>query len=420
MTKKKRLGIFGGTFNPPHLGHIRAAEAFIDSIKLDELLIMPTFLPPHKESSDVMDAASRLEMCKIAFSHLKNTNVSDFEIKRGGKSYTYITLTELSGEDRELFFLMGTDMFLTLDSWKKPEIICSLANIALIRRESDPKTEKKIDQKTELYKEKYGAKIFGVKAKITEISSTEIRDMILSGADSSEYLSDEIRGYIDKKHIYRTAFSERMLSELREAVKHLMSEERYRHTLGVERAAVKIAEYCAPRLKSELAAAALLHDAAKELGHEELLKIIMKNRSVTAEDIKSPKLYHAFAAPYIIKRDFSHFADKRILSAVFNHTTGRAGMTLFDEIIFVADYIEDTRKYPECIKAREALFSSFDKKSRRNNILALHRCALAEIINTESHLLKKGEPLNSRTAKSKEYIIEKLKNADKKRGREEF
>ena len=98
-----RLGIYGGTFSPPHKGHVEAAEAFSREMKLDKLLIIPTFVPPHKTTADDATPEQRLEMCRLAFSHIKNAEISDMEIKRGGTSYTYLTLEELSSRDVELF-----------------------------------------------------------------------------------------------------------------------------------------------------------------------------------------------------------------------------------------------------------------------------------------------------------------------------
>jgi nicotinate-nucleotide adenylyltransferase len=112
----KKLGIYGGTFNPIHNGHIKAAEAFYDTVGLDELLIMPTFVSPHKEMMKGDDPSYRLEMTSLAFDgNVRNITVSDYEISKGGKSYTYLTLEHFSSSDTELFFLMGTDMFLCLD-----------------------------------------------------------------------------------------------------------------------------------------------------------------------------------------------------------------------------------------------------------------------------------------------------------------
>ena len=121
--KKKRVGVYGGTFSPPHIAHVRVAKAFSDALSLDKLLIIPAFLPPHKQVDKNISANTRLEMCRLAFSDIENAEVSDIEIARGGKSYTAITLESLSSDDVELFLLCGTDMFLTLDSWYSPKKI---------------------------------------------------------------------------------------------------------------------------------------------------------------------------------------------------------------------------------------------------------------------------------------------------------
>ena len=119
---KKRVGIFGGTFNPPHIGHVEAAKAFVENACLDSLIIMPAFIPPHKEYDSIVTCEERLEMCKIAFKDVDKATVSDLEISRGGKSYTYLTLQELTSDEVELYFLCGTDMIISMDTWKNPDI----------------------------------------------------------------------------------------------------------------------------------------------------------------------------------------------------------------------------------------------------------------------------------------------------------
>jgi nicotinate-nucleotide adenylyltransferase len=108
---KIRLGIYGGTFSPPHLGHVSAARSFVRGADLDKLIIMPDFTPPHKLDFGNATAEDRLEMCRIAFADVPCTEVSDFEILRGGKSYTYVTLEAFAKENVDLFFLCGTEAF---------------------------------------------------------------------------------------------------------------------------------------------------------------------------------------------------------------------------------------------------------------------------------------------------------------------
>lgn len=202
INKKIKLGIYGGTFNPPHIAHVRAAELFYEAVKPDKLLIIPDFLPPHKQFSGTVTPQERLEMCEIAFSHIPNVTVSDTEIKRGGKSYTAVTLEELSAENTELYFLVGTDMILTMDSWYMPEKIFELATICYIRRESDRDITEKLAERSEYYKTKYGARIIFIDAEPLAVSSTDIREALLKGC-KSELLSPKINDYIAEKGLYR-------------------------------------------------------------------------------------------------------------------------------------------------------------------------------------------------------------------------
>ena len=197
-----KLGIYGGTFSPPHSGHVGAARAFAEQMGLDELLIIPTAIPPHKEIAGNDDPEKRLEMCRIAFSGIGCARVSDMEIKRGGKSYTVLTLRELTKTGRELFLLCGTDMILTLGSWYLADEIFSLCTPVAVRRESNPENTEKICEKLAEYKEKYSVDVPTVKVDAIEISSSELREKILSGDDCRDYLSPEILAYIKENKLY--------------------------------------------------------------------------------------------------------------------------------------------------------------------------------------------------------------------------
>ena len=199
---KERLGVFGGTFSPPHKGHFQAAKAFLDELELDRLLIIPAYKPPHKEIDGSVSAEERIEMCRIAFSSLEKAEISDIELKREEKSYTYQTLEQLSADGREIYLLVGTDMFLTLGGWKNPDLIFSRCIVCYIRRENDD-LDAEIREKTELYKSIYGAKILKINGDVLEISSTELRERIPSGDTVREYLSDGVVDFIKKKGLYK-------------------------------------------------------------------------------------------------------------------------------------------------------------------------------------------------------------------------
>lgn len=198
--KKRRVGIYGGTFNPPHNGHIISAMRFCDQMALDELKIIPAFIPPHKAYDSVVSCDERIEMCKIAFSDIDKATISDIEIKRGGTSYTYLTLQELTNEEDELFFLCGTDMILSMDNWRNPEIIFELANICYFRREDEQLNKEKIEEKVRKYKADYNATIYEIIGEPIDISSSQIRDANVNYAD---YLPPSIIKYIKEKGLYQ-------------------------------------------------------------------------------------------------------------------------------------------------------------------------------------------------------------------------
>jgi nicotinate-nucleotide adenylyltransferase len=197
-----RIGIYGGTFSPPHNGHINAARAFMEQMWLDFLYVIPTATPPHKEMKTQISAAHRLEMCRLAFSGMEGVYVSDMEIARGGRSYTVDTLRELSGEDRRLFLLLGTDMMLTLDGWRSPEEIFRLSYPVYIRRDNDRSLDDRIVQKIADYHQKYGKVVRKLVTEPLELSSHEIRERLQKGEGVSTLVPPAVEKYIQDKALY--------------------------------------------------------------------------------------------------------------------------------------------------------------------------------------------------------------------------
>lgn len=198
-----RIGIYGGSFSPPHNGHIKAAEAFLEQMWLDFLFVVPAAIPPHKELPDV-SAKDRLEMTRLAFSGMDGVYVSDMELQRQGPSYTVDTLRELEGSDRRLFLLLGTDMVLTLDEWKEPEEIFRLSYPVYARRESDKILNEKILAKLAFYKEKYGKMVTKLTLDPLEISSSQIRGRLERGEPVDDLIPASVEAYIRDHHLYGT------------------------------------------------------------------------------------------------------------------------------------------------------------------------------------------------------------------------
>ena len=196
-----RTGIMGGTFNPPHMGHINAARAAKKELSLDRLIFIPTGTPPHKEMAEhSATTEQRLEMTRLAAKSV-GAEASDIEIRRKGKSFTVYTLRELHKKypDDELWLIMGTDMFLSLETWFCFEEIFSLACIAAVPREDDDKSE--LLAYSDHLKKQYGAKTRVMETEALTVSSTELRP----GKDRKQlkkFLSPEVYDYIIRKNLY--------------------------------------------------------------------------------------------------------------------------------------------------------------------------------------------------------------------------
>ncbi len=197
-----RIGIYGGTFAPPHNGHVKAAQAFFKAMELDLLYIIPTAVPPHKQIDAADDPRHRLKMCERAFGELPRVLVSDMEIARGGRSYTVDTLRALAGEDRRLFLLMGTDMMLTLDRWRESEEIFKLCYPIYMRRENDPIIEGQIVAKNKEYLARFGKIVRRVPVDFVDISSTEVRERVKRGAPIDDVVPREVAAYIKEHGLY--------------------------------------------------------------------------------------------------------------------------------------------------------------------------------------------------------------------------
>lgn len=195
------VGLYGGTFSPPHKGHTRAAELFFAEASLERLYVMPAGDPPHKKTDKWGDAKSRLEMTRLAFCGI--AEVSDYEISKEGRSFTVDTLRYLKSihpEDR-LFMLVGEDMFLSLDSWREPENIMRLCTVVAMRRKDTPLSL--MEKAREGYVERYGADVMIIDDEPFEASSSLVREMIGKGEDISALVSAPVLEYIEKNGLYR-------------------------------------------------------------------------------------------------------------------------------------------------------------------------------------------------------------------------
>ena len=175
----KRIGIYGGTFNPPHVGHIRAAQYALTALNLDKLLIIPSCIAPHKQlPEDSATPSQRLRMLQLCFGHTEKIVISDLELQRGGTSYTYETVQQIKTcyPEDELVLFMGTDMFLSFLNWRKPEVILQRVSIGVFYRGQRGENTA-VDQQKALLEE-MDAKVYIVDNPVTEIASTDLRRLL--------------------------------------------------------------------------------------------------------------------------------------------------------------------------------------------------------------------------------------------------
>ena len=275
-----KIGIYGGSFNPPHLGHMAAAESAAKYLGLDELLLIPAGIPPHKMlSADAAGADDRLAMTRlmgeqIALDTGVKVTVSDMEIARGGKSYTADTLRILHEEhpDDELWLLMGTDMFLTFQYWYKPDEIVRYAGLCAFGRTEKDGEELFAPQRKYLGQRFPGSRIVTMTLpNLVDVSSTELRARIPK-RETDGFLAPAVLGYIYRKHLYGTNLDLKRLTleDLRPIALSYLKAKRIPHVLGTEQTAKALAEkYGADVEKARFAA--LLHDSTKRLSMEEQL-----------------------------------------------------------------------------------------------------------------------------------------------------
>lgn len=358
----ERIGIYGGSFNPPHMGHIQAAKCAADTLNLDKLLMIPARVAPHKQLAEGSpEPAQRLEMTRIAIESVGDPRlqVSDLELNRDGVSYTWQTIREVRKmyPEAELFLLMGTDMFLSFQSWKKPEQITREAALGVFYRGDKEERERIEEQKQKL--EDHGAKVVLVDNPVIAISSTQLRRMLVFQC-AEPFLPAGVGDYIRNAGLYGTDrdYRDLPMEQLEPVVVNLLNPNRVDHVLGCRDTAVELAKRWGADA-TDAARAGVLHDITKALDGPLQLTlcgvygIILDNFSA-----QNPKTLHALTGSLVAERIFGE--NNAVVSAIRYHTTGKPAMNLLEKIIYVADYMEPNRDFPGVKKLRNLAFSDLD------------------------------------------------------------
>lgn len=393
-----KIGLYGGTFNPIHRGHISAARAAAEQLGLEKLLLIPANLPPHKSiPRDTATARQRLEMTALATGELGLwAEATDLELRRSGKSYTRDTVQELKRQypDDELWLLMGSDMFLSLQTWHEPAVILSCVSVAAFSRLGAEETA--VFEKQKAFLERtYGARIEIIRnPDVIEVSSTQIRADI-NAEETKRFLPEAVYGYILREHLYGAVCNLKGLSPeaLRPVALSYLKPKRMPHVLGTEQEAIRLArQYGADETLARVAA--LLHDCTKKLSHEEQLALCaVYGIELDAVERSTPKLLHSKTGAALAREVFG--VCDAVYEAIFWHTTGKPDMTTLEKVIYMADYIEPNRDFDGVEELRRLTHTDLD----RGLLLGLQE--------TIREMQEKSLPVHRNTLEARNYLLEK-------------
>ena len=317
-----RIGVFGGTFDPVHIGHLLLAEAAFYQAKLSLVLFMPAHIQPFKQDMVMSSDDDRIRMLRLATENNPFFDVTTIECDKGGVSYTIDSLRDLKKKYKKnkICFIIGTDMFLNIEKWKDSDML--IREFCLVVGIRPGYLTEKADKLAKKLKNKYNADIVFVDNPPIDLSSSEIRKRVTNGETIRYRVPERVRQFL--------------------LVREKQGEKRFEHTKRVIDLAVDmIGRFGGDIVKAETAA--LFHDYCKD----------------PAGGVEND-INHASMAAETVKELFC-VKDEDILNAIRYHTTGRAGMSRLEKILFLADTIEPGRKYKSISKLRDTCLDDLDK-----------------------------------------------------------
>ncbi len=346
-----RIALYGGSFNPPHLGHRAAALTVTEKLRPDRLLVIPDRTPPHKELPEESPTAEeRFALCKLTFSGIPNLDLSDIEVRREGASYTAETVELLRTQypQDELILVLGTDMLLCFDHWYRFRYLLEECTLAVLCRAEDE--QELIAEKAEQLRSEYGAKLQIIAHEPIEISSGELRELLPRRLGRDELTPAAYAEII--RHRWYSAQPE--LAWLREQAYAMLKPKRIAHVAGCESEAVSLAMHWGeePELAAE---AAILHDITKRQKGEAQLELCRRyGLQPDKEEFACPNVLHAITGAAVAAACFG--VSDTVRDAIRWHCTGKPDMTLLEKIVWLADFIEPTRDFPGVDEVRKLAY----------------------------------------------------------------
>ena len=386
----KKIGILGGSFDPVHSGHVGLARDALAQAGLDRVLLIPARLQPFKQDRMPASGEDRMEMLRLALAGEERIEPCSYELDQEGVSYTSLTLRAMQerfGPDSRICFITGTDSILKLDTWMHAEEL--LTTYSFIVGSRPGYEDEELDRCVRRLKETYGTEILVIRNEQFDISATEIRERLASGAPAGDLIPQAVEDYIRSRDLYSgRTINDRGFAYIKEHLK----ESRLAHTCRVaDEAAALARRFGADPAKA--VTASIFHDMAKNLTREEMNRQV-RTFGLDPKYIDNPNLAHSKIARCLMERDFG-IGDQDILNAVSYHTTGRAGMSLLEKVVFLADGIEPGRSYPSVDVIRDLARTDLDK------------ACLCMLERTVGYLKKKGAFIDTDTTDALAYLKDK-------------
>lgn len=361
-----RIGVYGGSFDPFHNGHLALIKSAWETGKLDKILVIPVGTAPHK-SHRMSLAAYRYEMARLGTTGLNYVELLDDEIASKGVDYTLETVRHLrrvyarKAKSLKFDLIVGSDVLFTFETWHKPKELSAEVRLLVALRGNQNEQEAK--EKAEALRAAFGTKIKFFYMPPIELSSTLLREALAAEKDVSQLVPDAVHQFIKSNRIYEfgkdiAAIDDETwhrLLELEIEIWPLMPQKRRVHTLNVMLYAVRLARLHGLDV-AQAAIAGLVHDCAKHLPMKLQMKYAKRAGNIA---ILNDEVAHGPAGSYYARKKLG-ITDRDVLAAIFYHTTSRGLMTPLDQVIYLADKIEYGRPFKDLEPIRKAAKKDLD------------------------------------------------------------
>jgi nicotinate (nicotinamide) nucleotide adenylyltransferase len=402
-----RLGVFGGSFDPIHIGHLAVAEEARARLGLDRVLFVPARLPPHKPDAVLAPAEDRLAMVRAAIGDHPGFAVSDLELRRAGPSYTVDTLQALRAAEpaAELFCLVGSDSAVELHTWRDPPRLYALATFVVLLRPGWP--AERLQAWLEAQPPQARPRLLPLEVPQFGVASREVRRRVRAGETIRYLVPEPVRLLIERRGLYRDGLAAApgapppTPDEVRQALRAQLSPPRAAHCERVAETAVRLARrHGLDPAAAELAG--LLHDWYREVPAEEIIRLA-RSCGVLPADAEPeqvvPAALHGPVAARLLPQRWPGLPEQ-VLTAIDRHTTGDPQMTAFDLLLYVADLAEPGHAFPGVEQLRAL--------AERD----LAAAALAAMEATLEHLLRQGRAIDRRTVAARNALLARVRGQD--------